>query len=142
MGNDELNQIKDQYSNIQNELARLNESIEDIKTRLEQDRKISRSRWVSNTGYMVVGLGIGVLGISVTRAGSATTIISGICLIIFGMALQPVSTWLYPKRTRKTKFRKPISGTQSMPVKLRDMAVFGTILVALLLASRKPKVHR
>ncbi len=139
MGNDELNQIKDQFINIQNELARLNQSTDDIKTYLEQDRKISQSRWVSNTGYMVVGLGIAALGMSATSIGSATTILSGIGMIIFGMALQSVSALLYPKRKRRSKQEKSPVVNKSLDINWRNTMIGLTALAIILAVKFKSK---
>ena len=131
MADDEFNQIEDQYSSIQSELARLNESIGDIKTHLEQDRKISQSRWVSNTGYILIGLGIAALGIAATLQDSATTIISGMVLLIVGMALQSVSAFLYPKGVRKSKYDKSQSINAPLDIN-RRITIIGLTALAII----------
>ena len=139
MDDDELTQIKNQYSSIRNELSRLNESVDYIKTQLEQDRKISQSRWVSNTGYVIIGLGIAALGIAATLQSSAITIISGMIMLIFGMALQSVSALLYPKRKRKSKREKSPVVNESLDLNWRNTIIGLTALAIILAVKFKSK---
>ena len=139
MDDDELTQIKNQYSSIRNELSQLNESVDYIKTQLEQDRKISQSRWVSNTGYVIIGLGIAALGIAATLQSSAITIISGMIMLIFGMALQSVSALLYPKRKRKSKREKSPVVNESLDLNWRNTIIGLTALAIILAVKFKSK---
>ena len=136
---DELTQIKNQYSNIRNELSQLNESVDYIKTQLEQDRKISQSRWVSNTGYVIIGLGIAAFGIAATLQSPAITIISGMIMLIFGMALQSVSALLYPKRKRKSKREKSPVVNESLDLNWRNTIIGLTALAIILAVKFKSK---
>jgi len=133
MDDDELAQIKNQYSGIRNELSQLNESVDNIKTQLEQDRKVSQSRWVSNTGYVVIGFGIAALGIAAATQSSPMIIISGMIMLIFGMALQSVSAFLYPKRKRKSKSEKSAVGNKSLDLNWRN-TIIGLTALAIILA--------
>jgi len=99
---EQLRNILSEYTtDIQTQLAHLNESVGLIRAQLEEQHRLSIPTQLVDSAVPVMGVGVSVLSVGYAITNSSV-LLSGVGLILFGMLLNTIGSWLLA-RTRLTR---------------------------------------